>query len=211
MQLCLGSKTFECARYGTESPARFYDAASTLSPVSAPMARAPRFRAPAAHEATPAADYDHSTFLSASRAVAAGTTMPKAQRVPPPSTSLESPGAPAYLIKRDAAHYRYSTAGGRSMAARTDWAGGARGGDVPGPGAYDVATGISKPDVRACLAAPSRRAVYAEHPKMVHAVRQTELCNEVSRGTFVSRAQVSSASQRRPSGGYAAKRGARLR
>lgn len=217
MQLSLGSKAFECARYGTESPATFYDAPSSLNAMGAAIARAPRFRDAAAHDATPAADYDHSRFISAGKAVASGTTMPKALRAPPPSTSLESPGAPAYLIKRDAAHYRYPAAGGRSLGARTDWAGCAAGCDVPGPGAYDVAKGISNPDLRAhpAFAAsdhalgvePSQHHLNCARPGGLYVAYVTS-----SRGSAaVCALQASSGSLRRPWAASVARRGALLR
>ena len=43
VQICLGAPSFETVKYGTASPAKFYDPTSTLNQRGAGMATSPRF------------------------------------------------------------------------------------------------------------------------------------------------------------------------
>jgi hypothetical protein len=151
LQVCMGGKEFETVRYGTESAARYYDMPSSLNQLGAAISNSPRFHSHAFQGESPGAQYDHESFLRASRADVAAFTMPKAIRANQSNTNMHSPGAPAYLIKRDAAHYRFPASSGFSMAAnlRTDWAAIAPGNESPGPGTYSVQKSFGKPDIRA--------------------------------------------------------------
>lgn len=68
----------------------------------------------------------------------------------------DTPGAAAYLMKKDLAEYKYSSPPAFCIAAaiRTDWSAVTGGVDAPGPGAHDSLRGIGRPDIRAPLSSP---------------------------------------------------------
>lgn len=62
----------------------------------------------------------------------------------------DTPGADAYLMKKDLGEYKFRAppAYGIAAAIRTDWSAVTGGIDSPGPGAHDSLRGIGRPDVR---------------------------------------------------------------
>jgi hypothetical protein len=154
VQLAMGNVHFEASRYGRESAATYYTLSSALSPAGALIGTGPRFTDSASLAAdVPGAEYDHESFLRATRAVPPAVRMPQASRTAPDSAALATPGPPAYLVKHDGAHYKYPAASGFSIAAnlRTDWSKTLPGNDSPGPGAHGGHTALPKPTARASL------------------------------------------------------------
>jgi hypothetical protein len=98
---------------------------------------------------SPGAVYDHAEFLKATRAVAPAFTI-ASSRVDRDDAG-DTPGAAAYLLKNDAAFYKFPTPATAIMASaiRTDWAAILGGSASPGPGAHDSLRGIGRPDIRA--------------------------------------------------------------
>lgn len=157
LQVAHGSPLFAgCSEY----TAALYDLPSTLSPHGPRIGTAARFGDVTA--VTPGAAYDHESFLPSTVALAPAHGMPKALRNSSPDAGFETPGPPAYLVKKDAAHYRYSARGGYSIAAnlRTDFTRCGPGNDSPGPGAHGGHRDFSTPDAcaRPALPACQRRA-----------------------------------------------------
>ena len=150
VQLCMGNTHFESINYGKESAGTYYDIPTTLGTTGGYIGTSPRLCGDAsAHSAvTPGAQYNHEAFLRATAADTPAFTMPRSQREQASNASLASPGPPAYLIKRDVAHYRFGQPARFSIAAnlRTDWAATAPGNDSPGPGAHGGHTTFSEPD-----------------------------------------------------------------
>ena len=136
---------------GNASLGAIYEIPSTFGKAGAVIGSAPRMPDTSEVQRTPGPQYDPSMFLCASTANVHAGGMTKAPRDVSSSAALATPGPPAYLIKKDTAHYRYPASGGFSMAAnlRTDFTVVGPGNDSPGPAAHGGHTTFSAPGANA--------------------------------------------------------------